>query len=330
MKRYWATVAVLLAFPALANAQDTPVTDSGPDTGMANMLIGQDAFGNWQDNKPGVWRKFGAGDLPQPYASKSASNAPGLVERPADAVPEVAPGFTAALVASGLSGPRDMALAPNGDIFVADSTANQIVVLRMAGGKAKPAAQSVFASSGLDQPYGIAFYPHDNPKWVYVGNTGSVVRFPYHDGDIKASGAAKTVIGDLPTGGHWTRDIVFSSDDFDPLRRRRLGLEHRLRGDRAAARRHRRLGQFPTARRDVGGGEGTRRGACLRSRRLQPAHRGDRSAQLLGPGDRADGRQPVVRGQRARRPRRQRAVRLCHARARGQFLRLAVVLHRRQ
>ncbi len=164
------------------------------------MLIGQDAFGGWQDNKPGVWRKIGAGDLPQPYATKSASNAPGLVPRPADAVPDVPPGFKAELVASGLSGPRDMALAPNGDIFVADSAANQIVVLRMADGQAKPTAQSVFASRGLDQPYGIAFYPHDKPQWVYVGNTGSIVRFPYKSGDLKASGPAETVVGDIPAG----------------------------------------------------------------------------------------------------------------------------------
>ena len=189
MKRLWAIVpaaAVLAALPLLTRAADTGA-GGGPDTGMTNMLIGQDAFGGWQDNKPGVWRKIGAGDLPQPFATKSASNAPGLVQRPAGAVPEVPPGFKAELVASGMNAPRDMALAPDGDVFVADSAADEIVVLRMADGQAKPTAQSVFASAGLDQPYGIAFYPHDKPQWVYVGNTGSVVRFPYKSGDLKAS-----------------------------------------------------------------------------------------------------------------------------------------------
>ena len=214
MKQTWAIVpalAVLVALPVLSRAAGVDVS-GGPDTGQANMLIGQDAFGGWQDNKPGVWRKIGAGDLPQPYASKSASNAPGLVKRPADAVLQVPPGFKAELVASGLNGPRDMALAPNGDVFVTDSAADEIVVLRMKDGQAKPAAQSVFASAGLDQPYGIAFYPRDNPQWVYVGNTGSVVRFPYKSGDLKASGPAETVVDKLPGGGHWTRDIAFSED----------------------------------------------------------------------------------------------------------------------
>ncbi len=210
MKRLWAVVpalAALVALPALTQAADP---GGGPDTGLANMLIGQDAFGGWQSNKPGVWRNIGAGDLPQPYDSPSASNAPGLVPRPQGAVPEVPPGFKAELVASGMDGPRAMALAPNGDIFVADSAADEIVVLRMADGQAKPTAQSVFAKAGLDQPYGIAFYPQANPQWVYVGNTGSIVRFPYHAGDLKASGPAETVVANLPAGGHWTRDIVFS------------------------------------------------------------------------------------------------------------------------
>ncbi len=208
-KRVWAIVpvlAVLAALPVLARAA------GGPDTGQANMLIGQDAFGGWQDNKPGVWRKIGAGDLPQPFASGSASNAPGLVRRPADAVPVVPPGFKAELVAAGLAGPRDMALAPNGDVFVAESAADEIVVLRMKDGQAKPVAQSVFASTGLDRPYGIAFYPADKPQWVYVGNSGSIVRFPYRSGDLKASAPAETVVASLPTGGHWTRDIAFSQD----------------------------------------------------------------------------------------------------------------------
>ena len=74
------------------------------------------------------------------------------------------------------------------------------------------AKQSVFAS-GLDQPYGIAFYPNGTePKYVYVANTGSVVRFPYRSGDMRAGGRAETVVAKLPTGYHWTRDLVFSRD----------------------------------------------------------------------------------------------------------------------
>src|SRR4029079_18430041 len=66
----------------------------------------------------------------------------------------------------------------------------------------------------LQSPFGIAFYPAGpDPQWVYVGNTGSVVRFPYKVGDLKASGAAQVVVAQLPPGGgHWTRDLAFSKD----------------------------------------------------------------------------------------------------------------------
>ena len=47
---------------------------------------------------------------------------------------------------------------------------------------------SVFAD-GLHQPFGIAFYPSGpNPQWVYIGDTDGIVRFPYKNGDLKASG----------------------------------------------------------------------------------------------------------------------------------------------
>jgi glucose/arabinose dehydrogenase len=46
-----------------------------------------------------------------------------------------------------------------------------------------------------------------------VGNTNSVVRFPYKNGDLKAAGAAEVLVPDLPPGGgHWTRDLAFSKD----------------------------------------------------------------------------------------------------------------------
>jgi glucose/arabinose dehydrogenase len=72
---------------------------------------------------------------------------------------------------------------------------------------------SVFAT-GLTQPYGIAFYPPgDAPQWVYIGNTSSIVRYAYKNGDLRASGSPETVVKSLPAGGsHWTRDVAFSKD----------------------------------------------------------------------------------------------------------------------
>lgn len=104
-------------------------------------------------------------------------------------------------------------MAPNGDFFVAESRAGQLKIFRGVGADGKPQQVSVFAT-GLRQPFGMAFYPPgSSPQWLYVGNTNSVVRFPYRTGDMKATGAAETVVPDLPSGGgHWTRDVVFSPD----------------------------------------------------------------------------------------------------------------------
>ncbi|OFW50940.1 MAG: hypothetical protein A3G77_15035 [Acidobacteria bacterium RIFCSPLOWO2_12_FULL_68_19] len=54
-------------------------------------------------------------------------------------------------------------------------------------------------------PFGMAF--HDG--YLYVGNTGSLVRFTYTNGDLKAQGDPEKLL-DLPVGGHSTRNIIFN------------------------------------------------------------------------------------------------------------------------
>jgi glucose/arabinose dehydrogenase len=103
-------------------------------------------------------------------------------------------------------------VAPNGEIFVAESVASRIRVLRAADG-AEQAQQAEIFAAGLDRPYGIAFWPPGaNPRYVYVANTASVVRFPYRPGELQPAGPAETVVAGLPAGGHWTRDLAFSAD----------------------------------------------------------------------------------------------------------------------
>src|SRR6185437_1132872 len=81
----------------------------------------------------------------------------------------------------------------------------------------KPEQTSTFAT-GLHRPFGIAFYPPGkDPQWVYIGDTDAILKFPYHNGDLKAAGAAQTVVAEIFPGakdarGHWTRDVVFSPD----------------------------------------------------------------------------------------------------------------------
>jgi glucose/arabinose dehydrogenase len=176
------------------------------------VLTGAAAFGDWRADSPGVWRHITPADLPPPGATPSASNVPRTVARPAGAVPQVPPGFKVALFASGLNAPRALRVAPNGDIFVAETDAGRIRVLRAADGADKASETAVFAS-GLDEPFGLAFYPAGpDPQWLYVAMTGSVVRFPYRSGDLHTRAKAHTVVPRLPTGGHTTRDVAFSND----------------------------------------------------------------------------------------------------------------------
>jgi glucose/arabinose dehydrogenase len=185
---------------------------TGPLNAQPATLRGQDAFGDWQRDKPGTMRLIRPEDLPKPGATPSAANMSRVVARPATAKPQVPPGFKVELFADGLSGPRIIRTAPNGDVFVAETRAGRIRVLRVPNGVSKRQTREIFAS-GLTEPFGIAFFPDgDEPHWVYVANTDSIVRFAYRSGDLKASGKPETVVAKLPTGGHSTRDIVFTPD----------------------------------------------------------------------------------------------------------------------
>jgi glucose/arabinose dehydrogenase len=178
-----------------------------------NLATGQSAFADSRSLKPGQFRKLTVADLPQPFATRSATNFPRVVPRPANAWPQAPEGFKVELYATGLAEPREIRTAPNGDFFVAESDAGDIKVFRGRDKDGKAEQTSVFAT-GLRRPYGIAFYPPgSDPQWVYVGNTNSVVRFPYKNGDLKASGPGETLVSDLPAGGfHWTRDLAFSNE----------------------------------------------------------------------------------------------------------------------
>ena len=174
---------------------------------------------DWKADAPGVRHKYTVADLAAPYASEAASNSPREVRPPPGAQPKVPPGFKIEQYASGFSYPRYLVTAPNGDIFVTESREGAIKVLRDGDGDGKPDVTEKFADSGMNKPFGIAFYPPGaDPQFVYVANTDGVIRFPYRNGDLKARGPAEKLGaqlsggGLLRGGGHWTRDIAFSPD----------------------------------------------------------------------------------------------------------------------
>jgi len=203
------------------------------------LLTGQAAFTDWSQQAPGVRHKITLADLPEPNPAESVRNQPELIPRPAGAMPIAPPGFNVTLYAGGdskplqradnkehmarsagtFTQPRILRTAPNGDIFLADTGAGILFVMRGTAPDGRAATLEKFAT-GLDHPFGIAFYPSGpNPKWIYVGNATTVQRFPYHSGDLHATGAPETLVSNIPGyaqlegGGHSTRDVVFTAND---------------------------------------------------------------------------------------------------------------------
>jgi len=148
--------------------------------------------------------------LPKPFATESARRNSKQIPQPANAVLSVPKGFKVNVFAEGgFTYPRWMALAPNGDVFVADSRANSVIVLRDKNKNGDAEERFVFADN-LTQPFGMAFHK----DWFYVANTDSVVRFKYKSGQTKAVGQPEKII-ELTEGGynqHWTRNLIFSPD----------------------------------------------------------------------------------------------------------------------
>ncbi len=182
---------------------------------QAQTLTGKAAYGDYQTDAPGVTRRITEGDLPQPYESRSSGNGPRVGNPPSvDAAPKVPDGFTVTRFAEGLTNPRIIRVAPNGDIFVAETAAGRVRVFRAADGATRPERNEVFAQN-LDAPFGIAFYPlTGEPQYVYVANNNAVIRFPYRSGDLKARGNAEIIVPKFSddVGGHSTRDVAFSKD----------------------------------------------------------------------------------------------------------------------
>ena len=171
-------------------------------------------FKDWRADRPGLRRRITLEDLPPPYATRSASNFSREVKRPAGAKLSAPDGFTVSLFAEGIDQPRTLRVAPNGDIFVAETAAGNVRVLRPSPDGSSAAKITTFASD-LSAPFGIAFYPAGpDPKWVYMAEENRVIRFPYSNGDLTPRAAPEIVVAKLAasTGGHVTRDVAFSND----------------------------------------------------------------------------------------------------------------------
>ncbi len=149
-------------------------------------------------------------DMPKPYATRSASNAPRIVSRPLDAMPKAPPGFKVTLFRAGLDHPRHLIAASNGDVLLSEPSEDQVTILRDTDGDGKADLVQPFIEN-LDRPHGLAIHG----GYLYIGDTERVWRVPYQPGDLKPRGPLEKVTADGAigaSGGHWTRNVAISPD----------------------------------------------------------------------------------------------------------------------
>jgi glucose/arabinose dehydrogenase len=168
--------------------------------------------------------------LPAPFATPWYRKPTRVVPMPDGHQLTVPAGFRVNVFADKLQLPRFMALAPNGDVFVAEPARGNasITVLRDADHDGVAEMRTTFAT-GLNRPFGLAFWKN----YLYVGNNDSVVRFSYKTGQTAVAGGPEK-IADLPPSdaaldqdtatrlkidisqtrgyNHWTRNVIFSPD----------------------------------------------------------------------------------------------------------------------
>jgi glucose/arabinose dehydrogenase len=168
-----------------------------------------------------------APQLPAP--SQPSPNFGQRVEKPQGTQLKLPTGFTADIYADNVNGARTMEWAPNGDLFVAQTSQNVVTVLRDSNKDGLPEERFTYVQGGAPaqrgaggarggpqlpttgetiQPFGLAFHE----GYLYIGNTNSIVRYKYRPGDTKAQGNPEK-LADLPGGGnHFTRAVLFSAD----------------------------------------------------------------------------------------------------------------------
>ena len=146
-------------------------------------------------------------DLPEPFHSDSVNNAPIVIPKMNVDRLSMPDGFKVELWADGFRLPRQAYVAPNGDVLVVESGGGKVTLLRDADNDGKAEFRSEFLT-GLQRPFGIDVHN----GYLYIANTHNVVRLPYEPGQEKAEGYLEVVVPDIPTGGHWTRDVIFSPD----------------------------------------------------------------------------------------------------------------------
>jgi glucose/arabinose dehydrogenase len=180
-----------------------------------------------------AWGDAPAIPQPRPQGSLPTLKMPSARGWPAGKVPQAAPGLRVNAFAADLDHPRWLQVLPNGDVLVAEAnsvtrsprslfdyamvstmqragamgvSANRITLLRDEDGDGVAETRHVFLED-LNQPFGMALIGDT----FYVGNTDSLVAFPYTPGATRLAGPGQ-VLARFKPGGHWTRSLLPSPD----------------------------------------------------------------------------------------------------------------------
>ena len=168
--------------------------------------------------------------LPAPFATKSTTKNSRVIGWPAGKTPVAPQGFEVSVFAKGLANPRWLYVAPNGDVFVAESgtkipkkkrddesdaffksrsqnfgSANRVTMFRDADKDGTYESRFAYLT-GQNQPFGMLVMGNS----FYVANSDEVLKFPYNEKDTTVAGAGQSIVS-LPAGGynnHWTRNII--------------------------------------------------------------------------------------------------------------------------
>lgn len=143
--------------------------------------------------------------LPPPYSTEPERKPSKIIEPPEGWLPTAPEGFTVSKFVSGLDQPRWVYQAPNGDIFISESKANQITLVRDQDQDGRAEFQKVF-KDGLNRPFGMLVLN----GFFYIANQDALLRFPYKAGMETLTGKSEKLV-DLPAGGynhHWTRNVI--------------------------------------------------------------------------------------------------------------------------
>jgi len=175
-----------------------------------SLAAAADAANRPNDQQPGARISVDPAKLPPPYATDSPGNSPDTIDRPSPPPFHVPAGFAVNAFATDLDDARWMTVAPNGDVFLAETGPGKVMLLRDADGDGKAETVTTFAE-GFNRPHGLAIHE----GYLYIGDTRAIWRLPWKPGETKAEGKPQRVTpeGALGSGsGHFTRNIIFNRD----------------------------------------------------------------------------------------------------------------------